>query len=331
MSSEGTTDPTPPQDGSAGAHAPQLSPADADAVDLLIEHGFDPVRAASARPELTERIQAAARLFGRLDQAPVEAPDASLVDATLARISRAEDERTERMRLKPQGPVARPFVRGRWREIVAAACVVLVAASILLPMLSQIRDINGRSACAANLGALASALDTYHGDFRAMPIAAGFAPDLSGIRSWNDYSGARHLAVLADSGYCDPACVRCGNAEAGGGYAMQAHSPKAAWAWRGGARIPIVSDRNPVLHLTRLGRPIGTLTLNSEEHGGEGQNMLFTDGSVEFTISPVVNIPALGNMPAHQENLWVPMDLRGLEDDFDAPSEWLGLDVFLIQ
>lgn len=330
MTDDGTIDPTPDQEGHGGAHAPQLSPADADAVDLLIEHGFDAERAISARPELAERIRAAARLFGRLDRIPVTAPDPSLADATLARIAIADREREERMRIRPAA-AARPFVQGRWRELVAVACVVLVAMSIVFPMLDGLRDLHGASRCADNMNKLASALDTYHGDFRAMPIAAGFGPDLSALRSWNEYSGARHLSVLSDAGYCGAECVACTNNAAREGYAMQAHSPKAGWSWRGAARIPIVSDRNPVIDLTRRGKPIGQHTLNSVEHGGEGQNMLFTDGSVEFVRSPLLMLPAFGGLPAHEENLWLPMDLGGLEDDLGSPSEWLGIDVFLIQ
>lgn len=330
MTDDGTIDPMPDQDGHAPADAPLLNPADADAVDLLVDHGFDADRAAAARPELAERVRAAARLFGRLDQVPVSAPDPALVDATLARIAVAEREREDRMRIRPTAP-ARPFVHGRWREIVAVACVVLVAMSIVFPMLNGIRDMNGAARCADNMNQLASALDTYHGDFRSMPIAAGFGPDLSAFKSWNDYSGARNLSVLSDAGYCGPDCVACTNSASRGGYAMQAHSPKATHAWRGASRIPIVSDRNPVIDLTRRGTIVAQLTLNSEEHGGEGQNMLFTDGSVEFVRSPVLMLPAFGGLPAHEENLWLPMDLGGLEDDLDSPSEWLGIDVFLIQ
>jgi hypothetical protein len=105
-------------------------------------------------------------------------------------------------------------------------------------------------------------------------------------------------------------------------------------AWRLGARVPFVADRNPVIDLLRAGEPVGMCIINSPEHGGRGQNALFTDVSVEFMASPAVSVPAIADQPAHVENIWLPMRAspRGPSERAldDAPSDWLQLDVFLL-
>jgi hypothetical protein len=36
-------------------------------------------------------------------------------------------------------------------------------------------------------------------------------------------------------------------------------------------------------------------------------------------------------MPSHTENIWIPMDRGQLEDGVDAPIDWIGFDIFLMQ
>jgi hypothetical protein len=78
--------------GSTPPARPRLTAADAAAVDAVLAEGFDPDSAAASPREAVVR-----RLLGSLDRLPdaagPRAGDASLVDATLARIERFEDER----------------------------------------------------------------------------------------------------------------------------------------------------------------------------------------------------------------------------------------------
>jgi len=308
-----------------------LGEPDQAAVDLLIEHGFDLAEAQRARPDLATRLAAAHALFNALDRYPVEPPDASLVDATLARVDRAEDERAARMTLPPPAPAVG---RGRWTDFVAIACVAVLALSIGLPLLHQFRERNAIAACAANLGQLHSALHTYYNDFNSRPFAAGLGADLSRLASWNSYDNSKHLDVLHQSQYCAPHCIHCGNDTEGAGYASQVPSRHSDPLWAAHANLPLVADRNPLVFQTAFGGRVRVPTIeNSPDHSRSGQNLLYGDGAVRFEDSPVIMLRrgAPDSVSVFVENIWVPANEKGDEGELHAPGSWGTIDIFLMQ
>ncbi len=309
-----------------------LSPADCGAIDMLIEHGFDLDATVAANPTQASRLRAAHTLFMRLDAYECEAPDASLVDATLARIAREDSDSQARMRFDANADNnTTDLTRGRWHNFIGLACAAILILSISIPIASYMQGRSADARCGNNQRELASGITSYVRDNNHMPIAAGFSPDLSALTSWNDYKSAKHLGSLVDGQYCAEGCVACGNDTTGEGYAYQVPTRSSHFAWSNGVRAPAIADRNPLIDLSRRGQLVGVLVINSPEHGGRGQNVLFTDGSVEFLGSPVLIIPATAQMASHIENIWIPMDLGSKEDGLDSPSEWLGFDVFLTQ
>lgn len=324
--------------GEAGAPPPGGYPAltveDGEAVDLLVEHGFDLEAALRAAPAQAERLRAAHAVFFRLESYDVGpssgTSDPALVDATLARIAQEDDARRSRMRLDGTGGVAR-LGSERWRDVLAVACAAILILSIGMPIANQLSGRSRDASCGANLRDLGMGIAGYVKDNDGLPMAAGFSPDLSGLASWSGLRNRDNLKTLAERGYCSPGCLCCAADATGEGYAYQVPTRSALWRWQSGERGPLVADRNPVIDLFRSGRPIGTFTMNSPEHGGRGQNVLFTDGSIEFARSPILIVPASAFLPSHAENIWIPMDSGKLEDGFDAPREWIGFDVFLTQ
>jgi hypothetical protein len=306
-----------------------LSQADQRAVDLLIEHGFDVAAASAADPALRSRIEAASRLFACTERYPLEPVDPSLVDATLARIDRTEEERAERMRVTPERNSTGG--RGRWADFIAIACVALLAVSIGVPLLSQLQHRKEIEGCAANMRSIGSALATYSGDFDGRPLAAGIAPDLSALTSWAGYDNSRHLDVLHERGYCDRACLCCGNDKDRQGYASQVPNERMNRAWRQPSHLPLLADRNPLIVRTILGHPIGTAVENSLDHGGDGQNVLFADLTISFEGSPILRVRIGADGEGVEENIWVPASRNGTQDGLHAPSEWSAIDVFLMQ
>jgi len=286
--------------------------------------------AVRARPALADRLRAARELFGHLDRYEASEPDPALVDATLARIAAAEGERESRMRVG-FGSTAPGLGGERWRDVLALACAAILVLSIGMPILSQMTGRSRDAACGGNLRSLGAGITGYVRDHGGMPIAAGFSPDLSKLPSWSSLRNADNLRTLADRGYCDAGCLCCGSDTSRSGYSYQVPTPEAFRRIQSGERGPLAADRNPVIDLFRGGKAIGTFTMNSPEHGGRGQNVLFTDGSVEFVRSPILIVPGLGAFPAHAENIWVPMGGDRLEDGFDLPRDWNRIDVFLTQ
>ena len=326
-------DQTPTADGGDGATRanPTLAAPDMEALDLLVEHGFDAAKAASARPELAARIDAAMKLFARLDEYPVESSDDSLVDATLARIAQAEREEQSRMRLAPQPVVG----AGRWPDLWAVACVALVLIGVGLPLANWMQSRAAEDSCANNLRSLGGGLARYVGDHGAVPFNASLALDLATLDSWANLGNNRHLSKLTDGNYAETQCLCCPNDAGRNGYAYQVPSEKALRTWTLGVRVPVIADRNPAIELTRAGHPVGLCVLNSPDHGGAGQNALFTDVSVEFLRNTTLIIPAIEDDPRHLENIYLPMSAeeraaRKPEQDLDRPSEWAKSDVFLL-
>jgi hypothetical protein len=56
----------------------------------------------------------------------------------------------------------------------------------------------------------------------------------------------------------------------------------------------------------RLGRPTDRRALNSRNHSEAGQNMLFSDGSVEWRLSPMI-VTGQGLV----DNIWLPREDHG--------------------
>lgn len=315
---------------------PQLSAEDAAAVDLLIEHGLDLSRAVAARPDMKPRLEAASRLFGRLESCTVEPPDAALTDATLARIEREERAREGRMRLEHSPEHGRVSTgSGRWPDLWAVACVALILVAVGLPLANWMQARAAQANCSSNLRGLGGGIARYVEDRKSMPFVAGLVPDFGKLGSWVGLQNNRHLHALTDNGYAEQRCLCCPNDPAGDGFAYQVPGGRALEAWRLGVRVPVVADRNPAIELTREGVPVGMCFVNSPDHEGNGQNALFTDGSVEFIRSTTMMVPQLGEMPRHLENIYLPMsdsDRRSgrPEEGLDRPSDWTRLDVFLL-
>ena len=304
---------------------------DAQAVDALIEHGFDLGRAQAAHPDLSQRIAAAHALFSRAgDGYPVDPPDTALVDATMARIDREESERERRMRIDSRGLPT--LGRGRWADFVAVACVALLAFSIGLPLLNYFGARGEISACQSNLAQLGQALSAYQGDFNSRPIAAGFAPDLSSLGSWSNYDNSRHLDPLAEGKYCPPGCLHCARDTEQNGYASQVPNEPLNRMWLRHGHVPLVADRNPLVYQTAFGgRALVRSIENSLDHDGRGQNILFGDLSVVFELSPILTVRLRDDAPPAPENIWIPANRAGREDGLDAPVDWGALDIFLTQ
>jgi hypothetical protein len=321
----------------ADQSGPMLTPDDAAAVDALIEHGFDSEAASRAHPALRARIEAAHALLSIAAETPLDdasgastgSVDESLVDATLARIGRAEADRSERMRITPER--AGPRRRTRWTDFVAVACAALIALSIGAPLLNQLRHRQEINACAAGMREVGTALAQYAADFNERPLVAGLAPDFSRLGTWTNYDNSRHLDLLRQRGYCGEQCLCCGNDAEREGYASQVPTESMNRYFRQPAHVPLLADRNPFVVRTVHGMVFGGVRENSPDHGGFGQNVLYGDLSVFFEASPVMRLRIGPEGVFVEENIWVPADGSGDQLRFHGPGEWTTLDVFLMQ
>jgi hypothetical protein len=158
----------------------------------------------------------------------------------------------------------------------------------------------------------------YANDFRdELPVATA---SLGGSARWWDVrrdapvSNAANLYTLPRAGYArlsdlacagNPAACRNGRCEPGAmdwscldevSYSYQImfgdHRPR----WNAAGRHVVLTDRSPVVRRAVRGEAINP-DENSSNHGGAGQNLLFSDGSAQWTSSPVL---------PDGDNIWLP-------------------------
>lgn len=346
----------------------RLCDDDAAALDALIDAGHDP--AAIADPALAARAKRIADLLALAGaQAPIgdralvdvtflraareplggarpadehpglaalltagpasDAPSRErLVGRTLAAIDRALDAEAEHLRFEARrARVASISIR----DIVSVAAMLLIAASVVWPVLTHVRESGRRLACNANLGATSTALSAYaHDHQNSPPMVAGFS---GGTPWWNVGSTPRHsnsanLYTLSREGYVSLAALACpGNASAPTvaarpdqrdwrsieevSYSYQIVRAGAAWRWGDGKGV-VMTDRSPVILRAIRAEPIDPWA-NSPNHRGRGQHVMMADGSVGWLSTPEIGLGeqrwnAAGS--AHGDNIWLPRQVE---------------------
>jgi type II secretory pathway pseudopilin PulG len=282
----------------------RLCPADCRVLDALVEVGFDPTALEGLSEDDQSRVDRLMSLFALTRDYPVEDSSEALVHATIAAIDRAERDREDRLHLATVQEATRPTGMRRIfvPDFITVAAVLLIAASIVLPVMSGMRQRSLDAQCENNLRVMGYAFSHYAADYDGtMPVVSQAGLN----RSWDMFSNFLHLSPLEAGQYCKPGCMGCPghDATAGPGYSYQWQEADRARRWNGGRATRIVlGDRNPLLDAIRLGRILApdSVSLN---HGGRGQNVLASDGSTMWLSEPVVG----------QDNIWLPAGVDGLK------------------
>ena len=305
---------------------PQLTADDQRLLEELVEAGYDPSRIdRDCTAEERERLERLASLLRTLEEYPVEdaseGADDALVNATLARINRAEIEQESQYSI--QHHMTDPDVREprrrvlRFPDLISVACVLLIAGAMFWPLLGNLQQHSSELSCANNLRHMGYAFSSYSADHGgAVPMShAGISS------SWDTISNAVNLVPLVEGGYCREGHLNCTGEHTEDAqqftysYQFHIHDPRLIW---GGTprQFVVLGDRNPIIDALRSGRSIGPGT-GSRSHGERGQNILLSDGTVVWLESPVIG---------GSDNIWLPSDREELI--FGAPPTELG-DAFL--
>lgn len=331
-----------PDDPSDSRHA-RLSEADRRVLDRLAEHGFDPACLESLSISDRRRGERILAQLGLLDAYPDDVPDDLaadpdadlLVDATLARIDREDSARAGRMRISPEASSAvrsSGVIAFRLTDLVAVASVAIIVTTVAIPLVRSTRQTAGRVDCGNTLRQLAMGLDAYAGDFGGvMPMTAGVSllPSRGGdeIEAWSRVRNAESLAPLVSGGYCPSDTMRCPcDRHANSGFGWAYRTSENHRIWDGGLRTAVAADRNPLIDLRLAGLPSGKVVVNSENHGGEGQNVLWSDGSIEFLGVPYLHRAGPADRPAETvDNIW-----RSTSTSSEGEPA-VRIDIFLVQ
>ncbi len=291
---------------------PALCPDDEEALDAYVMSGY---RAEKVSSSLRDRAMQMEFLGQLIATTPTQPASASLVDRTLAAVAATPVRRSA-----PTNLVTRSS-GFRLADLVSIAAALVLAGSLLWPVLTTMRGRSSRVACGSNMATIAGAFGSYANDNRdALPMAVA---SLGGPTWWEvgtspERSNAANLFTLPRQNYVslkDMACVGNPNADRDCGsccnrtdwdciksvsysYQVMFGKDRPSWGQRraaGSAPMVILADKSPVVARASMGEPINPME-NSANHGGDGQWAVRTDGSGVWLSSPQIG----------DDNIWLP-------------------------
>ncbi len=265
-------------------------------------------------------------VIGRLSLLELSPPPAGLLARTLQAMPK------QVLPTAPSMSTKKHMVPSGFNQRAVDMWVMAVAASLLVVVmffgLSQARVHALRFACSRNLQAVGRAMEQYAANYDnrlpeiAPPADRNWLPrDVSTgtERSADAHSNLANLSPLVDgtarytsweqlvcpatpTSACDLNAERCPQWRSTG-YSYVDQLGPYHQHWLEAATVPIMADANPVVYETVCRKA----TINSINHGGVGQNVLFNDGSVVWETSADVgpdhrNIWTVGNPPVLQYN-----------------------------
>ncbi|MCD4825498.1 MAG: hypothetical protein K8S55_12945 [Phycisphaerae bacterium] len=266
----------------------------------------------AAEPELRRKRDELAKTLDAMDLAPEPVAPDDLVTKTLDRI--AAVRRTDALITMQQMETARSFGSTfRMRELAAVAAMLLVLAGLLIPSLHFARQRSRQTLCAAQMGQIGSAMHTYAVN------NAGFLPNANGKNlCWLSKPGqptasnsAGLFKLLRGRHIHSPVAFQC-PAVGGNSFTMtpqmtdfpQAQHVHYSYHHSLGSRslsithprwakviatMAVLADQTPVFAdgqfwPERIADPI------SDNHGGDGQNVLYMDGHVVWATTATVGV-----------------------------------------
>lgn len=313
---------------SPGGKPVQLSPADAEAVESLLqdaaEHGVIGRLRDSAPARQDARCAQAARWLDLIAACPAAEPDPALRSKTLARVEKARSAERSAVIATISAGAGTPF---RGTELLAIAASVLVAFSLLWPALEFNREDARRIACATNLAVTGQALSRYAADYKGVlprgktqPGAAWWTVGQEAPEHQVVTSNSAHLFLLPGQRYLNPDTLNCpdnphavANLSADAGdwpsanavsYSYQNQYTPAPIRVVQSSAMPVLADKNPLFDIDA--RPARfsyrsdlPKTSASPLHRSRGQNILTVGGRVTWSADPVIR------RGSNTDNIWL--------------------------
>lgn len=291
---------------SATAQTATLCQADQDALDALVDVGFDVSKVPAAHAARAGRI---AGLMSALDRLPAPSTGDLLAARTLAAAKELRRrELSESLGAQGAGIMSSGF---RWPELITVAAMLLIGISVAWPYLAQSSQRARMIACQNNLrtasGGLAAYAATFHGAMPRMMVRAGDPWWYTGqdhSLSGPVKSNSAHAYVLIRENFVAPETLCCvanpnvprevssdaidwANYNAVS-YSYQNQYGQADLRWAQGPVIAVLADKNPYFQGPQFVRTLPQNATSSNHTVMGGQNVLFSDGTVRWMRSQVL-------------------------------------------
>lgn len=304
-----------------------LSAQDGQALDALLDLRRQGLTDGPMPAGIRERVPGVNQVLGLLDHASDEAVPTDLSQRTMQAIEHDRQSRQQRTTLSTMAIASDHAGSIGIRQIATTAALLILAVSILLPMLNKAQRDAEIAQCNINLAGLGSdlqqvAFDNKGATHRAArpednvfnPLAKFARTGVDGSRLPANEAGffvlldeqrvaSKHLSCPTGS-KDDPAALYNGQNPAAGGPFRVFFKPR-----------PIFADTNPLYKVTPKGlvRQSDLPSLSrSLNHNGAGQNVLISDGSVQWMVRPAVQRNGQAS-----DNIWLyqPDDETDLTED----------------
>ncbi len=312
-----------------------LAPVDDDALEALVEAGFNPERCPGG---VRRRASEHAELLNALhvDVCPVKRE--TLVGSTLAMVQSRIDVEDQRRSLAEQ-PRWRPSMRVT--DLVSVAALLLITGVVLTPMVGAMRGVAQATSCQAGMFGAMRGFAAYASDYRELlPMAS----ESSAGRSWwnigkREESNSANLFTMVRASYAKTSDLACpGNARACRSedrakaddwsnsdeisYSYQNLFATERPRWTQPTTVIVLADRSPVTVRAMRGEWFNPIA-NSDNHMQRGQNVLMNDGSVQWLTNPVVSRAGVNTpvgSPMGADNIWLPQALEEAIARFQSPT-----------
>lgn len=294
-----------------------LSEEDGEALDALLELRAANLADGPMPAGSRERADRVSKLLSLMDCTEPEPAPGGLVERTLQAVERdrAEQERLSILSARGASPNDRP-TGFSIRQLATTAALLLMVLSVLLPMLDKGRRDAMIASCSENLAGLGVDLTSYAIDNKGAttsPTIAAANPspfrELSGFArkelDGSEVPASRvNLFLLIDQRRIESQHLACPSSDSEGKGYYSGQNPIAGGPLRVFLKPrPIFADSNPLYRLTPTGlvrnQDIPGLT-RSQNHNGDGQNVLVSDGSVKWTVRP-----AFFKAGEQEDNIWL--------------------------
>jgi hypothetical protein len=271
-----------------------LSKEDARVLDALVENGgLNSEDIEALEGDDRQRGKKIAGLLSLLDDYPVEDASDELVNATLARVNRAEDARTERLNLQATRELNEQLSGKRWRfpDLFATAAMLLLAVGVIWPVVNHARQSRMIALDHDNLRESHEGIASYssgNNGMTPMQSVAGLLPDPF---DWMGSHAGLHNQKVREA--CGDRLQLNDFHNPGGSLQSQPYSFQ---VWQPGqdllnAEQPIASNTNPLPAMSSNTIPMREQDArrNTLDHDGLGQNVLFGDGRVQMMEISEIN------------------------------------------
>ncbi len=281
----------------------------------------------TSNPEATDFCSKVQVSIGPLDEWTIESCPDDLVEKTISYVNDAAQPSQEKLgRLLSVEEARTPGSRSTlWVNLgrrLAMAAAFMIIGSVVLTTMRYMRYHAWRTQCQAQLAGIGRGISNYSADYEgrlpAVVTSAGSPWWKVGDPGQDNVSNTRHIWLLVKGGYVGPNQFLCPGANTGDlepisdeqaqtlfdfpnrryiPYSMRLICEKSPAVSSLGRKL-IISDMNPLFESlpTDFGKPLDLkmddklLKVNSNNHQGRGQNVLYSDNSVQFVRTRRVGI-----------------------------------------